>query len=162
MTPEQHNKYLAFSHLAYGTVMALLTLAFTGMFGVMFFAMANAPVERGNPPPPAFFLIFWLFFVAFYAALTIPSFIACYALLKRKRWAKVAAIIGGVIAAMFFPIGTAVCVYTFWFLFSEPGKVLYDTPAQTLPPASLYGSSRESINQPEFQHHPSTPPPDWR
>jgi hypothetical protein len=142
--------------------MALFTLAFMGMFGLMFFAIANAPAERGTPPPPAFFLIFWLFFVAFYAALTIPSFIAGYALLKRKRWAKIAAIIGGVIAAMFFPIGTAVCVYTFWFLFSEPGKLLYDTPDHTLPPPPLFGASRESSSQPEFQHHSSPTPPDWR
>ena len=36
---------------------------------------------------------------------------------------------------MSFPIGTAVCAYTFWFLFSEPGKSLYDRPRYALPPA---------------------------
>lgn len=161
MTPEQHNKYLAYAHLAYGTLTALFTLAILAMFGAMFFAIRNAPVEN-NAPPPAFFLFFWLFFAAMYAAFTIPSFIAGYALLKHKPWAKIASIIGGVIAAMFFPIGTAVCVYTLWFLFSEPGKLLYDTPTDMPPPPPLFGVNQESINQPELQRDSSATPPDWR
>ena len=163
-TPEQHNKYLAYAHLAYGTLSALFTLGILVMFGVMFFAIARAPVESSGPSPlpPAFFLIFWLIFAAMYASFTIPSFVAGYALLKRKRWAKIASIIAGVLAAAFFPIGTALCVYTLWFLLSEPGRILYDTPTQALSPPPLFGVSRESIDQPEFQQHSSTTPPDWR
>jgi hypothetical protein len=165
VTAEQHNKYLAYAHLAYGTLSALFTVAFLVMFGSMFVFIANLPAENNpsSPPPPAaFFLIIWLIFGAMYAAFTIPSFIAGYALLKRKPWAKIASIIAGVISAMFFPIGTAVCVYTFWFLFSEPGKLLYDTPSHTLPPPPLFGVNQESINQPEYQRDSSATPPDWR
>jgi uncharacterized BrkB/YihY/UPF0761 family membrane protein len=160
-TPEQHNKYLAFAHLAYGTITALFTLGFLVMFGAMFFAISRSPAEA-NGPPPAFFLIFWLFFAAVYAAFTIPSFIAGYALLKRKPWAKIASIIAGVIAAALFPIGTAVCVYTLWFLLSEPGKILYDTSVKTIPPPPLFGEHHESINQRELQRNSSVTPPDWR
>jgi fructose-specific phosphotransferase system IIC component len=163
VTPEQHNKYLALAHLAYGTFSALFTLGFLLMFGAMFVFVANAPAENNSSPPPAaFLLIIWLFFGVMYATFTIPSFIAGYALLKRKRWAKIASIIGGVMSAMFFPIGTAVCVYTFWFLFSEPGKVLYDTPTHALPPPPLFGVNQESVNQREFQHDSPATPPDWR
>lgn len=164
MTPEQHNKYLAYAQLAYGTLMSLFTLGFLAMFGAMFFFISKVPAQTsGEPQPPmAFFFIMWIVVGGMYAAMTIPSLIAGYALLKRKRWAKIAAIIGGVTAAMFFPLGTAVCVYTFWFLFSEPGRLLYDTPTHTLPPPPLFGVSRDSINQPEFQPRTSTTPPDWR
>jgi hypothetical protein len=162
-TSEQHNKYLAWAHLAYGTLSAVFTLGFLLMFGSVFVFVARAPLENSAPPPPpAFFFIFLLFFGVFYAALALPSFVAGYALLKRKPWARIASIIAGVVAAMFFPIGTAICVYTLWFLLSEPGKILYDKPAQTLPPSLLFGVNQESINQREFQRDSSVTPPDWR
>jgi len=162
-TPEQHNKYLAYAHLAYGALTALFTLAFLVMFGSMFVFLANAPVQNHEQPPPAgFFIFFMLIFGGFYAALTIPSFVAGYALLKRKPWARIASIIAGVVAAAFFPIGTAICVYTLWFLLSEPGKILYDTPSQPLPQPSLFGVNQEPIDQREFQRDSSATPPDWR
>lgn len=156
MTPEQHNKYLAWSHFAYAGLTALMGLLFSLMFGAMIFAISAEPPSRGAPPPPpAFFAIFATLFGLFYFALAVPSFIACYALLKQKRWAKTASIIAGVIAAAFFPIGTAVCVYTVWFLMSEPGKLLYDTPTKALPgPTSYADLEKGSFGAP--------PPPDWR
>jgi hypothetical protein len=163
-TPEQHNKYLAYAHLAYGTLSALFTVAFLVMFGAMFVFVANAPVgnNASPPPPPAFFVIIMLVFGGVYAAFSIPSFVAGYALLKRKPWARIASIIAGVISAMFFPIGTAICVYTLWFLMSEPGKLLYDTPTQKLPPPPLFAANQDSINQPGVQRDSSVTPPDWR
>lgn len=157
MTPQEHNKYLAYSHLAYGALTLLFAMAFLVMFGAMIFTIPDPPDGRGSPPPPAFFFIFLTFIGLIYFAFTIPSFIAGYALLKRKRWARTASIIAGVIAAMFFPIGTAVCVYTVWFLMSEPGKLLYDTPTTPLPP---FGQG--SSGQGELQQDSSVTPPDWR
>ncbi len=90
----------------------------------------------------------------------VPSIVAGYALLKQRRWAKTAAIIAGVLAAMQFPIGTAVCVYTFWFLFSEPGKVLYEKPTYALPPPPPVWNNQSQMRS-EDQHLPRTPP-DWR
>ncbi len=156
VTAEQHNKYLAWAHLAHAGIFALFTVAFLTMFGIMFIGITRQPANTAGPngaPPPAFFLVFWLFFALMYSAFIIPSFIAGYALLKRKRWARLASIIAGVVAAMFFPTGTAVCVYTFWFLFSEPGRLLYDKPTN---PASLEG------NQYNFQPNQSAKLPDWR
>ncbi|PWT93259.1 MAG: hypothetical protein C5B55_04885 [Blastocatellia bacterium] len=157
MTPEQHNRYLAWSHIAYGGFFMLMMLAFMTFFGI-------AALSGGLGPggPPAGFLIFmWLFFGAFYGAMTVPSFIAGYALLKERRWAKTAAIVAGVLAAMSFPMGTAVCVYTFWFLFSEPGKIMFERQRLSLP------QRRESwLNQtdktPTPEYVPPPTPPDWR
>lgn len=159
MTPQQHNKYLAWSHLAYGGLTAGFGLLFAIMFGAI---MLSMPMEAGRdgsqPPPTAFFAIFATIFGGIYLGLAIPSFIAGYALLKQKRWARTASIVAGVIAAAFFPIGTAVCVYTVWFLMSEPGKFLYDTPTNALPGSQSYYQG--SINQGEHQN--SVTPPDWR
>jgi hypothetical protein len=164
LTPEQHNKYLGIAHLAYAALLFLLVVGFLTMFGVMFAAMGNQPVRAGEPapPPPAFFLIVGLFFAALYGAFLVPSFVAGYALLKRKRWAKIAAIIAGVVASMFAPFGTALCVYTLWFLFSEPGRLLYDTPATTLPPLPRFGGAPDSIGQRDMQHADYGKLPDWR
>lgn len=162
-TPEQHNKYLAYAHLAYGGLTALFPLAFLAMFGSMFLFIANAPQQSGpSPPPVGFFVVVMIVFGGFYVALTIPSFVAGYALLKRKPWAKIASIIAGVVAGAFFPIGTALCVYTLWFLLSEPGKILYDTSYTPRPQPSLFGIHQEPIHQHEFQRDSSATPPDWR
>ena len=155
-TPEQHNKNLGIAHLAHGGIFMLLMLVMMTFMTVMF-SMTPAPAG----PPPAFIAVMWIFMGAFYGLMTLPSLVAGYALLKRKPWARTAAIVGGVTAAMSFPTGTAVCVYTFWFLFSEPGKLLYDRPQYALPPSSR----RFSCQCPAAtrkQYLPPPTPPDWR
>jgi hypothetical protein len=159
LTPEQHNKYLGISHLVYG-----------GLFGVFMFFMVGfliamqrmTELDSRGGPPPFFFGLMGVMFSVIYGAMMIPSLIAGYALLKRKSWAKTAAIIGGVLAAMSFPIGTAVCVYTFWFLFSDPGKFLYDRPSYALPPGRQAWTASNVNEQREHQYLPPQGPPDWR
>ncbi len=161
MTPEQHNKYVGVAHLVYAGLYSLIVIGFLFLFGALFIGFSASP-ETNDAPPPFVFLIFWLLIAAFYGAFTIPSFIAGYALLKRKRWAKVASFISAVLAAMFFPIGTAICVYTIWFLFSEPGKLLYDRPAQALPPAPPPWLNVATNKQTETHYVPPSAPPNWR
>lgn len=161
MTPDQHNRFLGYSHLAYAAFQSLMGL----FFGVMMIAVfSNAPSSsRGGDPPLAFFIGMACFFVVFTVGWSIPSMIAAYALLKRKRWAKVAGIVAGVFSASQMPVGTAVCVYTFWFLFSEPGRLLYDQPATTISAgkgADLTGILTEERKG--NQYFPPAAPPDWR
>jgi hypothetical protein len=158
MTPEKHNKYLAWSHLAHGGFQLLIMSFMMLMFGLMFGAVGRQP--GGDGPPAGFFLVFMLFALVFNLIFALPSFIAAYGFLKRKPWAKTAGIVGGVMAAMNFPIGTAVCVYTFWFLFSDPGKVLYDQPAYALPPAPPLWAAEAAAQR--TREYASSKPPDWR
>lgn len=157
LTPEQHNKYLAWSQLAHGGLFFLFLLAMLGMMSVMFLSV---PGPQG--PPPAVLGFMWVFFAGFYGLMLLPQVVAGYALLKQKPWARTAAIIGAVTAAMSFPIGTAVCVYTFWFLFSEPGKALYDRPRFALPPQSTAWPINPVQHEREKQYTPPSSPPDWR
>lgn len=155
-TPEQHNKYLGISHLINGGLILLMMIA---MLGFMTAMLASTP---GPGAPPAGVLAFmWVFIGGMYSLMSIPSMVAGYALLKRKTWARTAAIVGGVTAAMSFPIGTAVCAYTFWFLFSEPGKLLYDQQRYSLPqmPGGFPLSGQQ---QRDNQYLPPRTPPDWR
>ena len=159
MTPADHNKVLGIIHLAYGgfTVfaMALVSIFMLGAFGV--FAFNQPP---GDAVPLGLMLVLVAFVVLVNLLIIAPSFLAGYALLKQKRWAKTIGIIAGIIAGMSFPIGTAVCVYTLWFLFGEKGKSLYDGTAYALPPAPplFVGASRKQ----EPQYVPPSSPPDWR
>jgi hypothetical protein len=157
MTSEQHNKYLAMSHIAHGSFQLLMMLIMLAIFGVMLTAGAG---DAGNGPPAAFFWIMMAFILVFNSVFTFPSFLAAYGFLKRKRWAKTAGIVSGVLAAMSFPIGTAVCVYTFWFLFSNPGKELYDKPANMLPPPPPLWLATETARRPV--DYAGRTPPDWR
>lgn len=158
MTPEQHNKYLAYSHLAYASLFFLMMMFFLLFFGAMMLGVMSADP---NGPPLVFMIFIWLFIALIYGGMTVPSFIAGYGLLKKKKWARTAAIISAVVAAMQFPIGTAVCVYTFWFLFSEPGKAMFERSTYALPSGRQSWAS-EARKHRDVQYQPPPSPPDWR
>lgn len=115
-----------------------------------------------RPPPPGFIAFMWVFITGMTAVMIGPSIVAGYALKRRKRWAKTMSIVAAVMASMSAPIGTAVCVYTFWFLFSEPGKLLYDNPQRMLPHEREMAWSVRKTAVKEEQYVPPTAPPDWR
>lgn len=165
MTPEQHNKYLGWSHIAYAAFFALIFGLVLLFFGVgMIAALLSEPGSAG--PPAVIFVIMLLFMLAMFAAFTLPSFVAGYGLLKRKKWARTWAIISAVLAGAQFPMGTAVTVYTFWFLFSEPGKQLFERNNYALPPGRQTWANQQwdydAQRQREGQYTPPPPPPDWR
>jgi hypothetical protein len=157
LTPQEHNKYLAVSHLVYASLMCLLSLVITGFFIAMFTAAPSGP--------PAGLIVFMsVFILGIYGLMTAPSFVAGYGLLKSRKWARTASIIGGILAASNFPIGTAVCVYTFWFLFSEPGKALFESKQRyELPPGPpTWAGDFATSQKPRTEYTPPPTPPDWR
>ena len=160
MTPEQHNKYLGFAHLAYAAIHSLMG----GVIGVAVLIMFSTmpPSPRGNHPPLGFFIGMACFLLVFSIGWSVPSIIAAYALLKKKSWAKTAGIVAGVFAAAQMPVGTAVGVYTFWFLFSQPGRLLYDKAAKSLLPGQQELAGIDLEKQKENEYVPPASPPDWR
>ena len=134
MTPLEHNKYVGLAQLVYAGLHLFTIVALTAVEGFIFQNIYSRSQEMGGPGPPPFIVLIFVFIVVITVVMTMPSIVAGYALLKRRPWAKIAGIIGGVLAAMSFPIGTAVAVYTFWFLFSEPGRQLYDRTHGAPPP----------------------------
>lgn len=163
MTNEEHNRYIAYALLA-NAGFYLLVLAF---MAVLFLAIGS--VAPGDPGPPAgFFAIMFGFFAVIYGMFATPSIIAGYGLLKKKKWARIASIVAGIIASMNFPIGTGACVYALWFFFSDNWKEVYcDETYPTEPRKIAYGveSQRAAYAEAERQPKPRFDPynpPDWR
>jgi len=155
LTPEQHNKYLSWAHLGYAI--------FTSVFMLLMMGFMIAMLSMDPKGPPAGFVVFMVLIMGLmFSAMIVPSFIAAHALKKRKRWAKIESIIAGVTSATNALFGTAVCVYTFWFLFSEPGKALYDNPQRMLPEARQAPWPVNKTAAKEEQYVPPPSPPDWR
>jgi len=138
---------LASGYLFTALIAVAHALTFPGVF-------APTGLLGAGPQSTAWLYIFWHG--------GFPLFVAAYALLKRKRWAKTAGIVAGVFAAAQMPVGTAVCVYTFWFLFSEPGRSLYDRSTKTLPGGSPDWNRVNQQRSPEGEYAPTTSPPNWR
>lgn len=167
MTPEQHNKTVGICHIAYGVLTLLM------LFGMLVFIWAIGG-PGGDVPDSELPVILGIFFgvmLIYSLIFLLPSFIAGYAMLKRKSWARMASLIAAVLEVMSFPFGTAVGVYSFWFMFSEVGKSLYgdvapgpvgarpyalhDAPP---PPASDWNAQTSTGRE----YVPPTQPPDWR
>jgi len=146
LTAEEHNKFVGYTHLGYAILHVGLLIFTMSFMGLMLSNIFGEAQRMGGGPPPAFLGIVIVVVGVINVLMTIPSIVAGYAFLKRRQWAKVAGIIAAVLAAMSFPIGTAVAVYTFWFLFSETGKSIYDVPkeAPPLPPESWAGTNQTS------------------
>ena len=62
------------------------------------------------------------------AALAVPGLAAGYGLLKHKPWARILAIVVGVLGLVNFPVGTAIGLYTFWVLTQEAATEYFAAP----------------------------------
>jgi len=160
MTPTSHNRILGILHLAYGGLTVLLMIAIS-IFMLTIMGVIATNNNSGQPIPVGIFALVMVFVVAINLLLVTPSFLAGYALLKRKRWAKTMGIIAAMVAGLSFPLGTALCVYTLWFLFGESGRFLYHKAAYALPPGDA-AWARMASREPERAYVPPSAPPDWR
>jgi hypothetical protein len=166
MTNEQHNKFVGYAFLAHGGFQVLMGLLFGLMFGSFIALIPSQP--HGPEPPRAFFFLIMSFVIVIQSLFALPSFIAAYAVLKRKSWARIMGIIAAVLSAMSVPVGTAACVYALWFFFGENWKEVYE-------PAINQGGARTqlsgagetatwTVNQGRdaSRTYAPPPPPDWR
>lgn len=159
MSPTGHNRTLGLLHLAYGVFCIGLIIAGTFLISGMIDAMAVS----GGAVPVATFSAMIVAGVFVSLVLITPSFIAGYALLRRKQWARRIGILAGILAGLTFPFGTALCVYTLWFMFGEKGKFLYHKAAYALPPGTEGPRRRmKKLLRASEPYVPPSTPPDWR
>ena len=62
------------------------------------------------------------------AALGLPGLFAGYGLLTRKPWARILAIVVGILSLINFPIGTAIGIYTLWVLMQLVASEYFTAP----------------------------------
>ncbi|MBX3243791.1 MAG: hypothetical protein KF685_04985 [Acidobacteria bacterium] len=162
MTDEQHNKYIAWAFIAHGSLQVLM---FTAVLAVMALFIFAGPGEDIPSGPFAFIggIVLLLNLL-----LLSPSFIAAYAMIKRKPWARVAAIIAAALSAMNVPTGTLTAVYALWFFVGEQWHNVYATPRMediklSLNPEDIHSKWEGryvDVNGEVVYRQPETP--DWR
>lgn len=112
MTREQHIRILAWLYIIRGVLILLgaitvfVALTFTGLF-------SGSLVETLVTPLAGVGIALLLFIIS------LPTFLAGMGLLDGKGWARVLAMILGVFSFLDFPLGTALCIYTFWVLWGR-------------------------------------------
>ena len=63
------------------------------------------------------------------ATLSLPGLAAGYGLLKHQPWARILAIVVGILSLLNFPLGTAIGIYTLWVLMQPTAADYFATPA---------------------------------
>jgi hypothetical protein len=170
MTPQDHNKVIGIMHLIYGGFNALVMVIFVPFF----FAIGG--IAAADPHAPAavtamfgFFGILMLFLALLFG---LPPILAGYAMLKGKSWARVAGIVAACVEALSFPFGTALCVYSLWFLFGQGeqfhrggGSGSSQNFRAPLRDSGTYDWQTQRTQQesrPPHEYVPPPQPPDWR
>jgi fatty-acid desaturase len=114
MTPHDHNKTLGIIYSFLGGILVLATL-------VELVRVIVLEKERDRIRLDSFLQIVILIALALMAILLSTA----YGLSRRKRWARISALILSGLLIWLFPLGTALAIYTWWFLHSEGAKQLY-------------------------------------
>lgn len=114
MTPQDHNRTLG---IIYGFIGGLLTVA--ALVELVRVITVQRELERIQSNTSLQILIL--------IGLILTIFISstAYGLLSKRSWARVPALILSSLLIWLFPLGTALAIYTWWFLHSEGAKQLY-------------------------------------
>ena len=170
MTPQDHNKVIGIMHLIYGGFNALMMMIFVPFFLAIGGIAATDP---GAPAAVTAIFGFFGFLMLFLALLFgLPPILAGYAMLKHKSWARVAGIVAACVEALSFPFGTALCVYSLWFLFGQGEQFHrggggfnssqnFRTPLRDAGMYDWHARADAEANRPH-EYVPPPQPPDWR
>ena len=144
MTAKDHNKIIGILFLVQGGLGLFGILIAVLMFGVMGVAVVGSARRSGDAAVGAVFFGIMVGVLIASLIFLLPAFAAGYGMLKEKRWAKIWGIIAACLILLSFPFGTALGIYTLWFLLGDQGKNFYN------PNANLGG------------YQPPPPPNNWQ
>jgi hypothetical protein len=116
MTPHDHNKTLAMIYSLLGGL--LLAAAIVEAIRVM--------TIKGEFAEMASDFQILIISGLLLLVILIPT---AYGLFKRRRWARFSTLLLSGLLVFLFPLGTALAIYTWWFMHSEGGKLLYQRSA---------------------------------
>lgn len=118
---EQHVTILGWLHIV-GHALFLL------IGGFIFVLLTSIGAISGEAEAMTVLSIVGTFVAALMALFALPGMVAGYGLLKRKNWARVLAIIVGILSLFNFPIGTAIGAYTLWVLMQPEAVHYFNSP----------------------------------
>lgn len=110
MSPPEHNKTLGLIHGLLGALV-LVGLIVAAVFEV-----------RGRPSDAAERLA-WVLYVLPLPALQMLTALGIF---TRRRWGRILALTFAVFYVWIFPLGTLLAIYTWYVLFGETGRQMYD------------------------------------
>ncbi len=119
MNKQDHIRLLGWLYVAYGALIligAAIGLLSTVVSGLFSFDIVELLVGS----------IVGAIVMGFLVVLSLPSLYAGKGLLEGKSWARVLAMILGALSFFSFPIGTALCVYTFWVLWGKDADPYFE------------------------------------
>ena len=147
MGATEHNKILALGFGAFSLIFAftflLLTLLSLGVFVGLGVTSGNASADNTEL---GIGILGGAFAIAFYGVLgiifVVPTGVASLKMWRGKQSARIWGIIAAIAVVTVLPLGTALAIYAFWFLFSSEGKRFYSNPPNTGCPRSTTTASR--------------------
>lgn len=119
MDKEKHIKIIAWLYILNSALLilsaigVLCSLTLTGLFSGEIAGIVIAPIVA-------------LVVAIFMVLLALPGLLAGKGLLEGKGWARVLAMILGALNFFSFPLGTALCVYTFWVLWGKDADPVFE------------------------------------
>jgi hypothetical protein len=135
MSPKEHARLLGLLLWIYAGLQLLIVgfvaLIWFGAFGMIMSEVSRAPRKASDPNPEAVMGIVVIIMIGILATLIIfliPKIVAGFGLRNGRSWAKIWAIIACCLAVINIPLGTALGVYGFWFIFGDLGKAYFDGP----------------------------------
>jgi ABC-type Fe3+-siderophore transport system permease subunit len=138
MSPKEHAKLLGLFLWIYAglhfLIFGFVALVWFGIFGAIMSEASRRP-QRGNSPNPeaiaGIAVVFIIIAVVVLVVFLMPKVVAGFGLRKGRSWAKVWTIVACCVAVLNFPLGTALGVYGFWFVFGDLGKTYFENPHAT-------------------------------
>lgn len=104
---------------------------FLAVGGFVFFLLTGIGVASGDSEAVAILGTVGTAVGLLLGALAVPGMVAGYGLLKRRPWARVVALVVGILGLVNFPLGTAIGAYTFWVLTQHTAVDYFDRLAAT-------------------------------
>ena len=133
MKTESHNRLVAILHLVHGFVAAASAVGLFLSVAILFGFQAALewwffPAGDNTGSNLEFWIyVFAVAVVTVYVLLallfTVPALAGGFGLLTGKRWARKLVLVSAVVAALDFPFGTAIAVYTLWFLLGSSRRL---------------------------------------
>ena len=114
MSPVEHNKTLGIIYCFLGGLLTLAALI--ELVRVLILEKELARIQSDSTLQ---------ILIAAALAVMIFLYLTAYGLFKRRPWARISALVSSAFFVWLVPLGTALAIYTWWFLQGENGKQLY-------------------------------------
>jgi len=113
-----HVRTLGYLYIIFAAILALIGAC-------MFLVIGGSGLFSGDRHAALITGGVGLFVAMIFLLIAIPAFIAGWGLLRFRPWARVLAIVVGVLNILNFPFGTALGVYTLWVLLNAETQPLF-------------------------------------